>query len=104
MNHDSDVEFLLAQKTAEEYQAKGYDVLREVPLDFFPGFRADLVVQKGADKRVIEVKKRSSLAANPRIRELAQIIDAKPEWSFDLLLVAEPEKLDSPGGAHPFAP
>ena len=104
MNHASDVEFLLAQKTAEEYQARGYDVLREVPLDFFLGFRADLVVKKGTDKRVIEVKKRSSLAADPRIRELAQLIDAKPEWSFDLLLVAEPEKLDSPAGAHPFAP
>ena len=100
----SDVEFLLTRKTAEEYRARGYEVLQEVALDFFPGFHADLVVEKGTDKRVIEVKKRSSLAADPRISELARLIDAKPGWSFDLLLVAEPEQMDSPTEAHPFAP
>ena len=104
MNHASDVEFLLTRKTAEEYRARGYEVLQEVALDFFPGFHADLVVEKGTDKRVIEVKKRSSLAADPRISELARLIDDKPGWNFDLLLVAEPEKLDSPNDVEPFTP
>ena len=104
MNHASDVEFLLTRKTAEEYRARGYEVLQEVALDFFPGFHADLVVEKGTDKRVIEVKKRSSLAADPRISELARLIDDKPGWNFDLLLVAEPEKLDSPKDVNPFTP
>ena len=104
MNRASDTEFLLTRKTAEEYRARGYEVLQEVALDFFPGFHADLVVEKGTDKRVIEVKKRSSLAADPRIAELARLIDAKAGWSFDLLLVAEPENLDSPTEAKPFTP
>ncbi len=51
---------------------------------------------------MIEVKARSSLAANPKIRELSQIIHSKPGWSFELLLVSEPEKLDPPKGAQPF--
>lgn len=98
----SDTEYLLTRKTADEYRSKGYEVIFEAPLDFFPGFRADLLVRKGDQVRVIEVKSRPSLAANPKIRELAQLIDSKPGWSFELLLVAEPERLDSPEGARAF--
>lgn len=95
----SNAEYLLTRKTAEEYRRKGYEVALDAPLDFFPGCRADLLASKADEVRVIEVKSRSSLAANPRIREMAQAVDAKPGWSFELLLVAEPEKLDSPEGA-----
>ena len=104
MNHAKDVELQLIRRTAEDYQAKGYTVSLDVSLDFFPEFRADLVVQKGTDRRVIEVKKRSSLAADPKIMELAQIIEDKPGWNFDLLIVSEPETLASPEDAHPFVP
>ena len=95
-------EYLLARKTAEEYRRKGYDVSVGPLLDFLPGFRADLLVRKGGKVKVIEVKSRSSLATEPRIGELVQIIDSKPGWDFELLLVGEPERLDSPEGAHSF--
>ena len=96
------IEYLLTRKTAEEYRSKGYEVLFEAPIDFLPGFRADLLVRKGDDVRVIEVKSRPSLAADPKISELARLTDSKPGWTFELLLVAEPEKLDSPEGARAF--
>ena len=89
----TDSEYLIARKTAEEYRSKGYEVLQETPLEFLPGFRADLVVRKGGEAKVIEVRRRSSLAANPKVRELAEIIDSMPGWSFELILVGEPEKL-----------
>ena len=98
----TDTEYLLTRKTAEEYRSQGYEVLFEAPLDFLPGFRADLLARKGDEVRVIEVKSRSSLAAHPRIGELARLIDSKPGWSFELVLVSEPEKLDSPEGARSF--
>jgi hypothetical protein len=98
----SNAEYLLARKTAEEYRSKGYDVTLDAPLDFLPGCRADLLATKADEVRVIEVKSRSSLAADPRIGELAKAVDARPGWSFELLLVAEPEKLDSPEGARSF--
>ena len=98
----TDSEYLLARKTAEEYRSRGYDVSQQTPLEFLPGFLADLVVRKGSEAKVIEVKCRSSLAANPKIRELAHIIESMPGWSFELILVGEPEKLDSPEGAHSF--
>ena len=98
----SDTEYFIARKTAEEYRSKGYEVAQEYPLEFFPGFLADLVVRKGGEAKVIEIRRRSSLAADPRIRKLSEIIDSKPGWSFDLILVGEPERLDSPEGAQPF--
>ena len=102
VGHATDSEYLLTLKTAEEYRRKGYEVLFEAPLDFAPGFKADLLVRKGDEVRVVEVKSRPSLAADPKIGELAKLIDSKPGWIFELLLVAEPEKLDSPVGAHSF--
>ena len=93
-------EYLLTQKTAEEYRSKGYEVTREAPLDFLPDFRADLLVRIGDEVKVIEVKSRPSLAADPKITELARIIESKPGWSFELVLVGEPEKVDSPEGAR----
>ena len=98
----TDSEYLLARKTAEEYRSKGYEVLLEAPLDFLPGFTADLLVRKGDEVRVIEVKSRPSLAADPKIGELARLVESKPGWTFELLLVGEPEKLDSPEGARSF--
>ena len=98
----TDSEYLLTHKTAEEYRSKGYEVLPEAALDFMPDFRADLLVRRGDEVKVIEVKSRPSLAADPKISELARIIDAKPGWSFELLLVGEPEKMDSPEGARSF--
>ena len=98
----TDTEYLLTRKTAEEYRSKGYEVLLEAPLDFMPGFRADLLVRKGDEARVIEVKSRPSLAADPKIRELARLIESMPGWTFELVLVGEPEKVDSPEGARAF--
>ena len=90
-------------KKAAEYRSRGYEVEENCQLDFLPGYRADLVVRKGEETRVIEVKARTSLARSPSMTELAEILYEKPGWSYDLLLVGEPEKLESPEGAKPFA-
>ena len=101
MESATNTEYFLVRKTAEEYRNRGYEVSLEATLDFLPDFRADLIVRKDGETKVIEVKSRSSLAANPKIRELAEIVESKPGWSFELLLVAEPEKLESPEGERP---
>lgn len=85
------VEHSLIRKTAEKYQANGYDVSKEAPLDFFPGLRADLIARKAGRTKVIEIKSWTSLAADPRIARLADIIDSKPGWTFELVFVGETE-------------
>lgn len=93
---------MLAQQIAEEYRQQGYEVSTELPLDFFHDFRADLVVRKDDDVRVIELKSRASLAVDQQIVELARMIESKPGWSFELALVGEPENLTAPSESRPF--
>lgn len=90
-------------RTAAKYRSRGYEVEENCELDFLPGFHVDLVARKDDEVRVIEVKSRTSLAATPELNELAEILYSKPGWSYDLLLVGEPEKLESPEGSQPFA-
>ena len=96
----TNAEILLTEKTEEEYRNKGYTVLREAPLDFMPDFVADLVARKDDEAIVIEVSTQAGLALNSRISELVETLRTKPGWSFELLLVGEPEKLDPPPTAQ----
>ncbi len=75
---------------------------RDEFLDVLPGFRVDLVARKGDEVKVIEVKCRSTLTANPHAAELARLVNARPGWSFELILVGQPEGLESPDGAESF--
>ena len=93
-----------ASKRAAEYRSRGYEVLQDAPLDFMPGFRADLLVRKNGETRVIAVQTRTGLAVTPALEELAEAISAMPGWSFDLQLVSEPERLDAPESAESFDP
>ena len=86
------VEKQFADMKAAEYKAKGYQVLRDTPLDFLPGYRADMVVKNGYEIKVVEVKTRPSLMVNPALAEFERIINARPGWRFELLLVGEPER------------
>ena len=95
----TNAEILLTEKTEEEYRNKGYTVLREAPLEFMSDFIADLVARKDDETIVIEVSTRAGLALNSRFSELVETLRTKPGWSFELLLVGEPEKLDSPPSA-----
>ena len=96
-------EQLFVEKRAAEYRSRGYEVIQNAPLDFFAGYLADLLVQKDGENKVIEVTTRTSMALTPEIAELAEVLSSMPGWSFDLLLVGEPEKLDAPEDITPFS-
>ena len=98
------IEQQFADKTAAEYRSRGYEVARNAELEFLPGFRADLLVRRGAESTVIAVRTRTSLSVMPEIHQLAESMKDKPNWSFELLLVGEPERLDAPEDARPFTP
>ena len=90
---------LIALK-AEEYRVQGYEVSQDVPIDFLPGFKADLVARKDGHTRVIGVATRTTLARRNVLKELGNVLNNKPGWSFELLLVGEPERLAAPQGSH----
>jgi uncharacterized protein YutE (UPF0331/DUF86 family) len=95
-----------ARALAEEYRSRGYEVIEEpspaqLP-DFLSGYRPDLLVRKGDEAIVVEVKSRSSLAKDTQIRDLAQLLQTQPHWHFELVVVGEGERLSAPEGARPF--
>ncbi len=93
------VETHVAHKTAQKLREEGRDVSTQVPLDFFHGFPADIIVRERHKTRIIQVKTRSSIAADRRIAELAYTINSlksKPGWTFELILVGEPASRDAP--------
>ncbi len=95
-----------ARAIAEEYRSKGYEVIEEpspeqLP-EFLAGYHPDLLARKGDEAIVVEVKSRSSLAKEPQIRDLAQLLQTMPHWHFELVVVGEGEQLSVPEGARPF--
>jgi hypothetical protein len=95
-----------ARTLAEEYRSRGYEVIEapspeQLP-DFLAGYRPDLLIRKGDEAIVVEVKSRSSLVKDPQIRELARVLGSKPNWNFELVMVREDEQLSAPEGTRPF--
>jgi uncharacterized protein YutE (UPF0331/DUF86 family) len=95
-----------ARALAEEYRSRGYEVIEapspeQLP-DFLAGYRPDLLIRKGDEAIVAEVKSRSSLVKDPQIRELARVLGSKPNWNFELVVVREEEQLSAPEGTRPF--
>ncbi|MCY4616043.1 MAG: hypothetical protein OXC71_06600 [Chloroflexi bacterium] len=86
---------------AENYRRDGYEVSSRSPLDFAPDVSVDLLARKGDEVKVIEVKSRSSLAESSRTSEIAEMVRAKPGWSFELILVGEPEQIESTESQQP---
>ncbi|MEH2052070.1 hypothetical protein [Nostoc sp.] len=79
-------------KLAEEYREKGYEVFfhpnpEELP-DFLNKYRPDMIVRRGEENVVIEVKSRSSLnsSSNQDLRNLAQAVEKHPGWRFELVM------------------
>jgi REase_AHJR-like len=86
------------EQIANEYKDQGYEVLVEPQIPQLPGslagFQPDLVVRRGAEVVVIEVKSRESLS-DPRLQALAEAVRRQPGWRFELVLL-KPE-LGPPG-------
>ncbi|MEH2274293.1 MAG: hypothetical protein V7K40_05660 [Nostoc sp.] len=79
-------------KLAEEYREKGYEVffhpnIEDLP-DFLKTYRPDMIVRRGEENVVIEVKSRSSLnsSSNQYLGNLAQAVERHPGWRFELVM------------------
>lgn len=75
---------------AEEYRQKGYEVLlppkpEELP-DFLRGYRPDMIVRRGEEAIVIEVKSRTSIASAQYLQGLAQAAEEHPGWRVELVM------------------
>ena len=60
--------------------------------DFLAGYTPDLIALGENESIVIEVKSRKSLASDPRARELARLLQDRPGWRFELVVVSGEEE------------
>jgi len=95
-----------ARIIAEAYRRRGYEVIEEpsqeqLP-DFLSGYHPDLLIRKGDEAIIVEVKSRASLAKESQVSELAWLLRTKPDWNFELVVVGEEDQWRAPAGARPF--
>lgn len=81
----------LAQ-VAKQYEDEGYSVQVRPSGDVLPPFASDysvdLIASRGNENVIVEVKRNQrAVQADPRLRQLAEKVNAQPNWRFDLVVV-----------------
>ncbi|WP_234300707.1 hypothetical protein [Sphaerospermopsis aphanizomenoides] len=89
-------------KVAQEYRQKGYEVILSPKLEELPDFLRDyrylpdMIVRRGEDAAVIEVKSRRSLMSSAHnFKNLAALVNAHPGWRLELLMTNPDDELYS---------
>jgi Holliday junction resolvase len=85
----------ILERVAQRYRDEGYHVIVRPSADqippFIAGFQPDLVAIRGNEGVVVEIKvNRIDLSSDHQIAGLAEIVNARPGWRLDLV-VLEPE-------------
>ena len=95
-----------AQGIADKFRRQGYEVIEEPSHDqmpnFLTGYRPDLILRKGDESVVVEVKSRESLIGYPRLGDLTELLRSQPGWRLELIVVSTGEQIDIPRNASPF--
>ncbi len=77
-------------RIAREYQEKGYQVVVEPqPADlpeFLVDYEPDLIARNGKEAVVVEVKSHATLSKSPYLPALAQALQDRPGWCFELVV------------------
>jgi len=85
------------ERIAEEYRAKGYDVVVEPTGPALPSFlagqRPDLIARRGDERLVIKLISPSSEAETERDSSLAERIEKEPGWRLVLIAPRPAEEL-----------
>lgn len=78
------------KRLAKEYRAKGYNVQVNPEHDILPPFfglyRPDLLVTRGDEHIVVEVKSRATLGSSDQLAGVAKILESRPGWRFELVV------------------
>jgi hypothetical protein len=83
------------ERVAQRYRDEGYQVVvrpfgEQIP-PFIAGFQPDLIAIRGNEGVIVEIKiNRMDLSRDHQISRLAEIVNARPGWRLDLV-VLEPE-------------
>ncbi len=91
---ESSTETDLTRRTAEDYRARGYDVIIQPSREELPEplayFQPDILARKGGETVIIEVKSRQSLGREPHVEPLVRAVQQVPGARFELV-IAKPD-------------
>ncbi len=89
-------------EVAQEYRQKGYEVILSPTHEELPDFlrdyryRPDMIVRRGEDAALIEVKSRRSIMSSAaNLKKLAAVVNAHPGWRLELLMTNPEDALYS---------
>ncbi len=98
----------LTRRVAEDYRAKGYDVIMQPSGQDLPeplaGFRPDLIARKADKTVIIEVKSRQSLGREPYVEPLVRAVQQVPGARFELVIARPDIASPLPEQARPWRP
>jgi REase_AHJR-like len=88
-------------RVAEDYRADGYDVVvapgaAEIPFNL-GGHRPDLLVQKGSDRVLVEVKSRADRLSFDQLHAVVKEVRRHPGWRFVLVTPQDIPGIDFKG-------
>ena len=91
------------KETAAKYRKQGYEVIEkpsteQLP-DFFCGYRPDLIVRIGDYTKAVEVMTRQQESRESHSVNLARLLEDKPDWGHELIILGQVEWLNTPDGA-----
>jgi len=97
MKQIKELELNRTNKIAEEYYKQGYVVhinpTQDKLPDFLKSFQPSLIVLKGDEKKIIEVKSRKSLSENHQTREISRLVQDQVGWKFEVVIVGIDEEI-----------
>jgi uncharacterized protein YutE (UPF0331/DUF86 family) len=78
------------KQVAKDYEKNGYSVVIEphgsnIP-SFIKGYRPDIIAMSDNDNVVIEVKTRADLSTIERLKDIADVINKRENWRFELIV------------------
>jgi len=80
----------------KQYEAEGYRAFDHLPLataDGLSGYRPDLVVQRGDEVIVVEVKRIVEARETADVRLIRDLVESHPGWRFRLVLLGSSDAL-----------
>lgn len=86
------------KEIAKDYKNKGYDVIIDpksklIP-DFLFDFQTDLIALSKMDNVVVQVKSSDSTTDYNKLEELANIVNSKEKWRFELVFTNPRDRLN----------
>jgi Holliday junction resolvase len=87
------------RQVAKDYEKNGYTVIIEprgsqIPT-FIKNYQPDLIATSDKDNVVVEVKTRTDFATIERLRDIADIINKREYWRFELIVTSSKQENQS---------